>query len=125
MTLACGHSFHGDCIIKWLRTAQTSCPVCRSGPSADSPHPKPPKTAETGKEAVTPAAATMETEMETETDAPRSGHSANGVATNSAGLYASAHVDRTVRVWDARQGSMVRASLASHKGWVSAGEELF
>jgi len=49
------------------------------------------------------------------------GHVANDVAANSAGLYASAHVDRTVRVWDPRQGSMVRASLASHKGWVNAG----
>ena len=103
MTLACGHSFHGDCIIKWLRTAQTSCPVCRSGPSADSPHPKPPKTAETGKEAVTPAAATMETEMETETDAPRSGHSANGV--------------KLGRPPGSGGGSISRAeSAASHKG---------
>ena len=49
------------------------------------------------------------------------GHSANGVAANAAGLYASAHVDRTVRVWDPRQGALVRASLPSHKGWVSAG----
>jgi hypothetical protein len=49
------------------------------------------------------------------------GHAANSVAANAGGLYASAHVDRTVRAWDPRQGSMVRASLASHKGWVSAG----
>ena len=44
-----------------------------------------------------------------------------GVAANAAGLYASAHGVRTVRVWDPRQGALVRASLPSHKGWVSAG----
>ena len=44
-----------------------------------------------------------------------------GVAANAAGLYASAHDDRTVRVWDSRQGALVRASIPSHKGWVSAG----
>jgi hypothetical protein len=31
-----------------------------------------------------------------------------------------------VRVWDPRvsEGSLVRSSLASHKGWVNAGDEI-
>ena len=29
-TLACGHSFHVDCILKWFRYENTTCPMCRS-----------------------------------------------------------------------------------------------
>ncbi|EKX41676.1 hypothetical protein GUITHDRAFT_49497, partial [Guillardia theta CCMP2712] len=44
----------------------------------------------------------------------------NGVAISLSGLFASAHADRAVRVWDPRAGALVRKSLASHKGWVNA-----
>eukprot|EP00960_Hanusia_phi_P074064 768143-Hanusia_phi.AAC.7 len=46
----------------------------------------------------------------------------NGVAVSLSGLFASAHADRAVRVWDPRAGALVRKSLASHKGWVNAGK---
>ena len=78
-TLSCHHQFHGNCIVKWLRTegAGASCPVCRDGPSGGSTStdsPRPPKPAK-------PAAATMSvaTAGTSTIDAPRRGYSANGV----------------------------------------------
>jgi hypothetical protein len=29
VTLYCNHSFHENCLLKWVRTGQTSCPYCR------------------------------------------------------------------------------------------------
>ena len=30
-SLPCGHSFHAGCIIRWFRTGNTACPLCREG----------------------------------------------------------------------------------------------
>ena len=29
VTLACGHSFCGSCLVSWMRTGQRLCPLCR------------------------------------------------------------------------------------------------
>ena len=33
VTLRCNHSFCPQCIVSWLRTGKTSCPVCRDDPN--------------------------------------------------------------------------------------------
>ena len=32
VTLECNHTFHSDCIIKWFRSKNDSCPLCRAEP---------------------------------------------------------------------------------------------
>ena len=35
VSLACGHSFHAPCIVRWLQGGNTRCPLCRHTPVAE------------------------------------------------------------------------------------------